>query len=700
MNKLMLNRTVEELAQAVSELENELKFVESQYVEVMISSQVFESCLEYFSHAVVIFDSSVRIEYQNEMARRLFRALDEEAQDTSHLLSSFLDRRSAVELISHMRDLLKLSEPRSIKLILALKTGQKVLAHFSRELSSSKKLFILSFLPLEFDSFSDESFRLAKVALEQLSDAVMITNSQNIIVYVNMAFEEITGFSRSEAIGNTPNMLASGRQSETFYQQMYHQLETLGSWSGEIWNKRKNGSIYPEWLTITSVKDSVSREHFYVSTFSDATERLNARQKLDLLAFHDPLTGLANRTSFISFLNSHLKMTRLNDQSSYLYFVDLDDFKEVNDHYGHDAGDWVLKEAAQRMIATVRQTDYVARLGGDEFVILIKDIDYQGAHAKAQELITQLCQEYRHQGQTYRLGASIGVCYVDHTIQSSDEAVRRADLSMYKAKKEGKNCYAFYDEKMDKESSESKQLRERVQFALKHPVTAIEMHYQPIISLTEQDKPIVAYEALLRLQDEQGAYIPTEKLIQFCEQKGLIEGLGLEIFEAICRDKKSLPELIETEISVNLSPKQFRSHHFIKNLETICQKHGLSLEQFSFEITESAAIENYDLVNDQLVQLQSQGIKVLLDDFGTGYASLSYLRDMPIDILKLDKSFILELFNDEQNQKMVQALISMAKALNLTIVAEGIETESHQQWLTQQGVDFGQGFYIARPMKF
>ena len=557
--------------------------------------------------------------------------------------------------------------------------------------------YLLSFNPLKMQSYNQQSLHIANNLIDQVREGVLVTDEKGRIIKVNHSFSDITGYSEHEVLGKTPKILHSGRQDSAFYKNMWAKIHEHGWWSGEIWNKRKSGEIYPEWLQISRIVDDLTGLNFYAATFSDITSRKEQRNQMERLAFYDVLTGLPNRSLLQNFLSSQLlRIKETNKLSLAVMFLDLDKFKEVNDRYGHAEGDMVLKEATQRLISKVRDNDMVARIGGDEFIIVLSRIrQEQDVFKLAEALIETLSLPYNSTQASHRLSASAGIAFYPKDGKTSEDLMRRADVAMYQVKNSGRNGYQAFKPEFEANSQFGGEIAKLVWQAIEEPRKFIKMQYQPIYSALNGQ--LHELEALVRLTQEQDTLIYPNKFIDIVEQNGLMKKFGLAIFERICEDvsDSKLPEGFK--VGVNLSVIQFQSSFLVQDLEAIASQYGLTLKHFNFEVTETATMQNLSVMTAALSELQRAGCHILLDDFGTGYASLSMLKNLPVNVLKIDMSFITELQTSEDSRSLVTGMIAMAKALKLEIITEGVETQWQLDWLNERGVDYIQGYLLGKP---
>ncbi|WP_019895766.1 sensor domain-containing protein [Hydrogenovibrio halophilus] len=682
------------LGQQVSELENEFELIEREHRASLHNSDLYQKMFDISPVPKLLLTPNMDIMVANPAARKF---LNREIDESVKSFRKYLLKDDSVAFIKAFRHW-QLSERFPPEQVFTLKSGQS----FTVEIQSLDNVFettkspvFMVLYPVDFTRITDQTMRLSQLALQQLREAVMITDSQSRIISVNQAFCEITGYESEEVLGHNPSVLKSGRQSDHFYQDLWQHLQEHGWWHGEIWNKRKNGDVFPEWLQITKLWDSYSNQTYYVATFSDISPRVETQKRLDRLAFFDSLTNLPNRYSLHNHLDNLLLRKRQKDseRAFAVLFLDLDKFKEVNDAYGHSEGDRVLIEATQRITVNLRDDDYAARIGGDEFVVVLTDLEGVDVPELCQRLITALNAPFNIGPRQHFLSASIGIaCYPEHGFETED-LLRRADAAMYGAKSLGRNRYHWFDMALEEKTASNHDMLQLLRTAIEQPLNVIEMHYQPIFCKGHQWQEV---EALVRLKNEQGLVMPGA-FIELAEHHGLIQPLGLALFERICADlaEHTLPDT--TRVAVNLSVMQFADGDLIDWLEACCQKYGVDLKRFNFEVTETATMENLSLVASGLTELRQKQCQVLLDDFGTGYASLSMLRNLPVDILKIDKSFVDDIGHSKVDNGLIVAMISMARALGMKTICEGVETRQQADWLIEQGTDYMQGFYFQRP---
>lgn len=538
--------------------------------------------------------------------------------------------------------------------------------------------------------------RLSNKVFEYSSEAIMVTDANARIININPAFTSLTGYRANEVIGLTPRILNSGRHDKAFYRAMWQALLENGQWSGEVWDKRKDGSIYPKWTVINAVRENGQITH-YVALFSDISERKEHEERINYLAYHDHLTGLPNRLMFQERMTHALARAERNSNRLALVFIDLDRFKNVNDSLGHHFGDQLLIQTAQRLKAHVRVSDIVARLGGDEFLVVIENA---GEHNRCARLIGQLHHTLEHpyliEKSTIHAPPSIGVALYPDDGRDVETLMRHADTAMYQVKAKGRNGWAFYAPRMNEE------VRERI--ALEHDLRmAIErrefvLHYQPQLELA--NNTLCGWEALVRWQHPEHGLVSPERFIPIAEDTGLIVPLGNWVLETACAEIRNweLAGLGQYRIAVNLSARQFTQDGLREHIDAVLAATGLAAERLELEITESVLMDDVELTAGILQRLKQRGMRIAIDDFGTGYSSLAYLKTFPVNRLKIDRSFVRDIVSDPNDAAIVSAIISMALSMGLETIAEGVESDAQKNFLMERGCHELQGYLIGRPM--
>jgi len=548
---------------------------------------------------------------------------------------------------------------------------------------------------------AEAEFQVAATAFE-VREGIMISDSKNSILRVNKAFTTITGYCPEDVIGKQPSMLSSGRHDAHFYAAMWESLGNTGSWEGGIWNKRKNGEVYPQHLTITVVKANDGTIENFVATFSDITLNKLAEKEIQQLAFYDPLTGLPNRRLMLDRLKQAFAASARSHKEGALLFIDLDNFKTLNDTLGHDIGDSLLKQVADRLSSCVREGDTVARFGGDEFVLILEDLSEQEIDAAKQteivgeKILAILKEPYQLQGHTYNSTTSIGATLFQNHEQSLDGLLKQADIAMYQAKKAGRNTLRFFDPKMQASITARADLESELRKALQGQ--QFRLYYQIQVDSANR---ILGAEALIRwFHPERGMVSPLD-FIPLAEESGLIVPIGKWVLDAACAQLKIWQADVLTRaltLSVNVSARQFHQADFVAQVERAVEDHAVNPKLLKLELTESILLENIDETIAIMSELREIGVCFSLDDFGTGYSSLQYLKRLPLDQLKIDQSFVRDLAADSSDKAIVKTIIAMAQGLNLEVIAEGVETEEQRLLLLSKDCHAFQGYLFSKPL--
>ncbi|MGS2742074.1 EAL domain-containing protein [Halomonas sp. LS-001] len=530
---------------------------------------------------------------------------------------------------------------------------------------------------------------------------MFIADANNRIVQVNRTFTDITGYREEDVIGKTPALLSSGRHDGAFYRAMWHDLNEHGRWQGEVWNRRKNGEIYPQWLTISVVHNDQQEVTHYVATLSDITQRKAAEQEIHQLAFYDSLTLLPNRRLLIDRLEAALKNTRRDGLYSALMFIDLDNFKTINDSLGHYLGDSLLRGVADRLVAVVRDNDTVARLGGDEFVIMLHNLGdseaaaIDGAEAIASKLLSSLLEPIDVEGHTLQISGSIGITLFQGDGVGVSAILQQADLAMYQAKAAGRNALRFFDPSMQAAVVDRAQLEGDLRYAIERQELAL--FYQTQVNA---EGSVVGVEALVRWHHPMRGVVSPGVFIPLAEENHLIGSIGGWVLETACQQLAEWAGGEATKgliIAVNVSPNQFRQPYFVAQVEEVLARTGANPQQLKLEVTESLLMEDLGAISARMEKLREMGVRFSLDDFGTGYSSLAYLKRLPLDQLKIDQSFVRDVLDDPADAAIVRTVIALAHSLELDVIAEGVETQAHRDWLFSEGCLAYQGYWFSRP---
>lgn len=545
---------------------------------------------------------------------------------------------------------------------------------------------------------AEAALRQSSAVFESTRDGVVITTLEPRIVAVNPAYTEITGYRADEVIGLNPSLLRSGRHDRAFYQAMWAGLKQLGYWQGEVWNRRANGEVYPQWLTLSTVRDETGEPSHYVGVFTDLTQLKRSEQQLEHLTHYDPLTDLPNRLLVQSRLEHAIDQARRHRSRVGVLFVDLDRFKNVNDSLGHPAGDALIQAVATRLRDGLRDEDTLARLGGDEFLVVIEDLESADAAASVASKLTRLVQEpfCVADGQEVIVSASIGVSLFPDDGDTATGLIQHADAALYQAKARGRDSFCFYSSALTAAVSEHMQMEMGLRRALERGELLI--HYQPLVSL--EGGPIGA-EALLRWQPPGEALVRPDRFIPLAEETGLIVPIGAWVLREACRQARAWLDagLEFGAVSVNLSVRQFHERSLVTLVADVLRETGLPAHRLELEITESALMDDVEQAVQTLHMLRALGVALAVDDFGTGYSSLAYLKRFPIGKLKVDQSFVRGIAAEESDRAIVTATIAMARSLGFTTTAEGVETEAQLDILRALGCSAYQGYLFSRPVE-
>lgn len=572
---------------------------------------------------------------------------------------------------------------------------------------SGLPVFIASVLPQ--DGIEATTLRIERSALlmasvfEHSAEAILITDPQNLIIETNPAFTLLTGYSREEVLGKNPSLLSSGQTTPEQYREMWSTLLETGNWNGEIWDRRKDGTTYPKWLTISTACDENGTITNFIANFTDLSERKEAAERLAHLAHHDPLTDLLNRHALEKHLDTTLASAKRDGNCVALVLIDMDRFKDINDSLGHHVGDGLLIQISERLKESVRASDIVARLGGDEFVVVLQDIENPMAVAGiVSKLRRNVSEPYDVTGHSLYSTPSIGISMFPGDGGDAETLMRNADAAMYHAKSQGRNNFQFFNESMNEASRERLKLEMLLRQALESTSLSnapqFQLYFQPQMHVETGE--IVGLEALARWDCPELGSVPPVRFIPVAEESGLIQPLGDWVFWEACRHLRNFKNLgmNKLRVAVNLSCQQLRHEALPVVVRGALACYDLSPTDLELEITESTAMQNPAATIAILNQLNDMGIALAIDDFGTGYSSLSYLKHLPIHRLKLDRSFVSEIETNSSDAAICSATIVLGHNLGLDLVAEGVETEAQRDHLARLGCDVLQGFLYSKPI--
>jgi diguanylate cyclase (GGDEF)-like protein/PAS domain S-box-containing protein len=549
--------------------------------------------------------------------------------------------------------------------------------------------------------FTEEQLRLAANTFEA-QQGIMITDKDANILRVNKAFTQITGYPPHQVIGQNPKILKSGRHDQAFFENYWHQLLSYDKFEGEIWNRRKNGEIYPEWQTVTAVRNDMGEISHYVSVFSDITEKKDAENKIHNMAFYDPLTNLPNRRLVLDRFDQEIALSRRHKQFGAILYLDLDHFKILNDSQGHLAGDELLIQVAQRLASVLREEDTPARLGGDEFVVLLhansETLSAAGDNALvvAEKIREQLNIPFDFNNFQHQIGVSIGIALFPEGEESPDVILQQADTAMYRSKSSGRNTISFFQPSMQEAADLRLSLEQDLRGAIEHGHFVLCYHAQ-----MDANGKMQGAEALIRWEDTVKGRLSPADFIPVAEESNLILTIGKWVLIEACNQIKTWQEAGLDDLpylSINVSSRQFRQQDFVNQVKQAIENTGIAPQRLGIELTESVMIADTQDTIDKMKALKALGVSIAVDDFGTGYSSLVYLKKLPIDVLKIDRGFVRDILNDSNDAVIVETIISMARHLNIKVIAEGVETAEQLDFLKVKGCSLFQGYHFNQPL--
>ncbi|AUS86172.1 EAL domain-containing protein [Lysinibacillus capsici] len=533
---------------------------------------------------------------------------------------------------------------------------------------------------------------------ENVSEGIMITDEYKKIVMVNPAFEFVTGYTCDDVVGKTPAVLQSGVHELPFYLEMWEQIRQEGIWQGEIWNRRKTGDVYPEWLTIVCVTNDEGEVTNYCGIFTDLSERKIVENELEKRLLTDSLTDVSNRFAYIERMDNLLESTSAISHSVQhaIYFLDLDRFKQINDTLGHAVGDSILIEVANRLKKLLKNKDIIARYGGDEFVITLTNVKNVKEAAKfAEQIISSIEQPMMINDQEVFISTSIGISVYPVDSKNTEELINCADRAMTYSKKNELNGYSFYFDELQTDAQRVLLLDSELRRAIEN--REFELHFQPKISM--ENEQIQGLEALVRWNSERLGFVSPAEFITYAEDTGLIIPLSELIIEKACEAVIQMQQYgWKTPVAINISSIHFKQQNFLESIQTILERYNMPANNFEIEVTERTVMNSANETVSKLVRLKQLGFKISIDDFGTGYSSLSYLVRFPLDCLKIDRSFIQHIGSLDEKQAVVDAIIQMSHRLKMKVVAEGVEQAQQVDILRKMNCDIIQGYYYSKPL--
>ncbi|MEY3219592.1 MAG: hypothetical protein RIT27_949 [Pseudomonadota bacterium] len=654
--------------------------------------------------AIIATDLNFKINYYNSAAEQLFNCQIKEIIECS-FIDTHCHLFNAANLLLQAHPTIE--QNNEYKTITSWQENS-VARHIEWRIAGirDKEFVLIGYLLIAHDISERKQFeqdlKLAATAFETV-EAIVITDNKNRILRVNRAFSHITGYHTEEVIGKTPRILRSNWHDATFYRHMWNSLKEKGHWQGEIYNKRKNGEIYPEWLTITVVRNNHQETTHYVATFLDLTERKKQEARIHYLAYHDSLTDLPNRTAILEQLKRELnRVHHYNPIIGALLFLDLDRFKNINDSLGHAAGDQLLISVAQRLKKAIHEDNMVGRLSGDEFVVILSDLaeDKEAATTHAQliadKLRSDISQPYVISGHEFYISVSIGITLFPDEQNNEDDLLRQADTAMYQAKLQKRTGIQVYLPSMQAAALERLALENDLRQALRN--NELLLYFQPQVDL--KTGGLTGAEALVRWLHPKRGMLNPAYFIPIAEDSGLIFQLGQWVLQMACWQNREWQKqgFQIVPIAVNLSAAQFRQPNLPDSISHCLLENELNAKYLGLEVTESLLMEDIDSILLTLHSLKTMGIQLAIDDFGTGYSSLSYLKRFPVDKIKIDQSFVRDILVDPDDAAITSTIITMAKSLSLKTIAEGVETRDQYEFLKNRECDEIQGYYFSRPL--
>jgi diguanylate cyclase (GGDEF)-like protein/PAS domain S-box-containing protein len=700
--------TIVELTQLSGDFGHMIAVIRSREADMARSEERLRATLEGTPIvAVQWFDIEGRVLYWNRASQNMygFSATEAVGSVITENQLMFLDRSHTVRFLEVLQEIARSGKSFGpVETSLQKKDASLVVvltSTFVIPAEDGSKIFVSMDVDVTERKHAEDNLRIAATTFES-QEGIVVTDAQRVILRVNRALTENTGYTALEMIGQTPSMFNSGCHSADFYRRMWQRIDVTGMWQGEIRNRHKDGSVHPKWLTVSAVKNDAGEVTHYVENQIDITERKNAEEKIQHLAFYDQLTGLPNKTLLLDRLKQAMAANLRGDRHGALLMIDLDNFKTLNDTLGHDVGDLLLQQAAQRLLICVREDDTVARIGGDEFVVMLTGLGgsqedaANGAEAVTKKVLAMLAQPYLLANVKQRSTASIGVTLFKGNFASRDDLIKQVDLAMYRSKDAGRNTWRFFDPLMETALKDRSALENDLRRGLDEQQFVL--HYQ---AQMEGDNRLAGVEALVRWQHPQRGMVSPAEFIPLAEETGLILPLGLWVLETACTQLTrwaSRPGMAYLMMAVNVSASQFQQSDFVAQVLAVLERSGANPQRLKLELTESLLVSDLEEVVAKMVALKNIGVGFALDDFGTGYSSLSYLKRLPLDQLKIDQSFVRDVLTDDNDAVIAKAVIALANSLGLGVIAEGVETEAQRTFLADSGCHAYQGYLFSRPL--
>lgn len=657
--------------------------------------------IEQLPMAVLLLNEAQQIRYLNPSMSRLFGYRPGQLQHQSlELLRSGFDELDWQRMQSNLQQG-KLWQG-ELSLRVDDQSPRCIRVHLSpvSEGGDESRYIVALFQDISESRQAEQQIRIASVAFE-VQEAILVMDHNKRILRVNHAFEQLTGYEAQRAVGHRPGFLQSNRHSIRFYRDIIHAVEAQGTWQGEVYYRRANGDDFPVWLNFSSVVDSQGRISHYVSSFSDISSRKQHEEKIEQLAYYDPLTGLPNRRLFQDrFEQASIKCAR-NHQYAALIMLDLDHFKSINDTLGHDHGDHLLQEVSTRLRQVMREQDTLARMGGDEFLILLEGLSSDLAEAEehsariAAKILDVLQQPSASLPDQRPLGASLGIKLFGAPPVDREEVMKQADLALYEAKKQGRNRYQLFAESLQSQLNHQVQIESEFRQAIDQQ--RLQLHFQPQVNLQQQ---VCGAEALVRWK-QGDMFLSPAVFIPIAEKSDLILKMGDWVLQQACaalQQWQNLDHFDQFQLAVNISPRQFAVPDFIEQLQSLVEQYGIKAQNLRLELTENLMLNSIADTSQKLTRLNELGFGVDLDDFGTGFSSLSYLHQLPLEAVKIDSGFVREINRSRSAESIVRSILMMAKAMNIEVIAEGVETQEQLQWLKSQGCRKFQGYLFSRAL--